>query len=126
MSDRTILVLDTRGMVRPLPSAGDADRQVNFSCCFVACSGASIMRPVFGIPGPVATELQGQFRPGEDKIVTRKFGLVAKVLWPEKTAAHVAAIADADERTAKRWLAGEFEPPAIVIAAIIVEITKRR
>lgn len=37
----------------------------------------------------------------------------------------VASIAGADERTAKRWLAGEFEPPAIVIAAIIVEITKR-
>jgi hypothetical protein len=74
---------------------------------------------------PVTSELQGQFRPGQDKIVTRKFGAVARVLWPEKTAAYVAAIASADERTAKRWLAGEFEPPAIVIAAIIVEITKR-
>jgi hypothetical protein len=73
----------------------------------------------------VATELQGQFRPGKDKIVTRKFGAVARVLWPDKTAAHIAAIADSDERTAKRWIAGEFEPPAIVIAAIIVEITKR-
>ncbi len=74
---------------------------------------------------PVAAELQGQFRPGVDKIVTRKFGAVARVLWPDKTAAHIASIAGADERTAKRWLAGEFEPPAIVIAAIIVEITKR-
>jgi hypothetical protein len=47
------------------------------------------------------------------------------VLWPFKTAIHIAAIAGVEERTAKRWLAGEFEPPAIVIAAIIVEITKR-
>ncbi len=79
----------------------------------------------WGNPSVVATEIQGQFRPGQDKIVTRKFGAVAKVLWPDKTAAHIASIAGADERTAKRWLAGEFEPPAIVIAAIIVEITKR-
>lgn len=78
-------------------------------------------------PGSICgtTELQGHFRPGQDKIVTRKFGAVAKVVWPEKTAAHIASIAGSDERTAKRWLAGEFEPPAIVIAAIIVEITKR-
>lgn len=83
------------------------------------------MHGVFGNRETVARELQGQFRPGQDKIVTRKFGAVAKVLWPDKTAAHIASIAGADERTAKRWLAGEFEPPAIVIAAIIVEITKR-
>lgn len=83
------------------------------------------MRAVFGNAVAVATEMQGQFRPGQDKIVTRKFGIVAKALWPEKTAAHIAAIADADERTAKRWLAGEFEPPAIIIAAVIVEITRR-
>jgi hypothetical protein len=83
------------------------------------------MRAPWGNPVAVAMELQGQFRPEQDKIVTRKFGAVAKVLWPDKTAAHIASIAGADERTAKRWLAGEFEPPAIVIAAIIVEITRR-
>lgn len=71
------------------------------------------------------TEIERQFSPATDKIVSRKFGAVAKVLWPTKTAAAVAAIAATNERTAARWLAGEFEPPAIVIAAIIVEITKR-
>ena len=78
--------------------------------------------------GPSATENDRQFRrfdPNADKIVGRKFGAVARLLWPFKTAAHIAAIAQANERTAERWLAGEFEPPAIVIAAIIVEITKR-
>lgn len=75
--------------------------------------------------GPCSTEMQGQFRPGTDKIVTRKFGAVARVLWPFKTSAHLAAIAGCEDRTAKRWLSGEFEPPAIVIAAVIVEITKR-
>lgn len=67
----------------------------------------------------------GQFRPGVDKIVRRKFGSVAKVIWPTSTDAHLATIAKVDVRTARRWIAGEFEPPAIIIAAIIVEITKR-
>ena len=83
------------------------------------------MHGAFGNPDVVATEIQGHFRQGTDKIVSRKFGRVAKVLWPVKTAACLAVIANTNERTAARWLAGEFEPPAIVIAAIIVEITKR-
>ena len=83
------------------------------------------MRTQFGNPVATAIEIQGQFRPGKDKIVRRKFGAVAKVLWPVNTDAHVASIADADVRTARRWLSGEYEPPAIVIAAVIVEITKR-
>ncbi|HZP68358.1 MAG TPA: hypothetical protein VFB29_00310 [Pseudolabrys sp.] len=84
------------------------------------------MRTPFGNPGIVASELQGRFSPETDKIVPpSKFGAVARVLWPEKTAAHVACIAGKDERTAKRWLSGEFEPPAVVIAAVIVELVKR-
>jgi hypothetical protein len=82
------------------------------------------MHGPFGNPAVVAREIGGQFRQSTDKIVTRKFGKVAKVIWPHKTAACLAAIAGKDERTAARWLAGEFEPPAIIIAAIIVEITK--
>jgi hypothetical protein len=74
----------------------------------------------------VAIEIQGQFRQGTDKIVSAgQFGKVAKVLWPFKTAAHLACIAGSNERTAARWLSGEFEPPGIVIAAIVTEITKR-
>jgi hypothetical protein len=72
-----------------------------------------------------ATKIQRQICQGTDKIVSRKFGAVAKVLWPLKTAAQIAVIAKTNERTAARWLSGEFEPPAIVIAAVIVEITKR-
>ena len=70
-------------------------------------------------------ENNGHFRPNADEIVHRKFGSVAKVIWPFKTAIHLAAIAKTDERTARRWLAGEFEPPGVVLAAILVEITKR-
>lgn len=84
------------------------------------------MRAVESIQCGPATELQGHFRPGRYKIVTRKFGAVAKVLWPHKTAAHVAAIADCDERTAKRYLAGEFEPPLRVVLAMVDETFRKR
>jgi hypothetical protein len=77
----------------------------------------------FGVASTVAIARQKQVVP--DKIVAPLFGRVCKVIWPVKTAAQLAAIADAKERTAERWLSGEFEAPAIVIAAVIVEITKR-
>lgn len=82
------------------------------------------MRSVYEGQADGAREIERHFCQGTDKIVSRKFGAVAKVLWPLKTAAHLAAISGRDERTAARWLSGEFEPPAIVIAAVIVEITR--
>ena len=73
------------------------------------------MRSPFGNSEAVALEIGGQFRPGRDKIVPpRKFGVVARALWPDKTAAHVASICGCDERTAKRYLAGEFPIPYIM------------
>lgn len=84
------------------------------------------MRAVFGNPSVVAMEIEGHFRPGRDKIVPPpKFSIVCKALWPVNTAAHIAAIAGKDERTGKRWLAGEFEAPAIVYSAIFAEMLKR-
>ena len=84
------------------------------------------MRASFGNSRVVATEIQGRFRQGTDKIVSAgQFGKVAKALWPFKTAAHLASIAGRDERTAARWLSGEFEPPGVILAAIMLEITKR-
>lgn len=82
------------------------------------------MRNVYEARADEARAIDRQLRRGTDKIVGRKFGAVAKVLWPFKTAAQLATISGRDQRTAERWLAGEFEPPAIVIAAIIVELTK--
>ena len=54
------------------------------------------------------------------------FGKHAKLPGTFRTAAHVASIAGTSERQAARMLSGEFEPPASVIAALIVEITKRQ
>lgn len=82
------------------------------------------MRSVYEERAAEAREIDRQTRRDTDKIVGRKFGRVAKLLWPGKTAAHLAAIAGRTERTAERWLSGEFEPPAIVIAAVIVELTR--
>jgi len=73
-----------------------------------------------------ARKIERRICQGDEKIVSAgRFAVVAKALWPLKTAAHIAAIAGSDERTGARWLSGEFEPPGIVIAAIVTEITKR-
>ncbi len=84
------------------------------------------MRGPYGDPDATLREIDGQFRQGADKIVSRKFGAVAKVLWPTKTAAYIAAIAGRDERTAARWLSGEFEPPIIVVLAVVQEIFRQQ
>lgn len=76
------------------------------------------MRSPFGNSEIVAREIGGQFRPGRDKIVIRKFGAVARALWPEKTAAHVASICDCDERQAKRYLTGEYPIPYVMIRRV--------
>jgi hypothetical protein len=84
------------------------------------------MRSQWGNPVATATELQGHYVQGRDKLVPpSKFGPVCKLLWPFKTAAHLAAIGKKDERTAKRWLSGEYDPPADVAMAVFAEILKR-
>ena len=80
------------------------------------------MRSVYERQVAEQSEIERQIRQGTDKIVSRKFGSVAKVLWPFKTAAHIAAIAKTNERTAARWLSGEFPPPFSIIEATMHEI----
>lgn len=72
-----------------------------------------------------AREIERQIRQGSDKIVSPNFGRVAKLLWPVKTAAQLATISKRDERTAARWLSGEFEPPYCVIEAVMHAIFAR-
>lgn len=52
----------------------------------------------------------------------RKFGPVARLLWPRKTAAELAFRAHVTERAAKRWLAGTRKPSAIAVQAIVNEM----
>ena len=74
-----------------------------------------------------AREIEGRILRGRDIFVrTTKFAQVANVLWPVKTAACLASISGRDERTAKRWLSGEFEPPISVVLAVNAEIFGKR
>ena len=73
-----------------------------------------------------ARETERQLRQGTAKIVSQNFGRVAKVLWPIKTAACLAAIAKCDERHAKRFLSGEYEPPLSVVLAVIHEMLREQ
>lgn len=74
-----------------------------------------------------ATEIQGRIVRGEDKIVPPPLWTdFARLCWPTKTAAQLASIAGKDERTAKRWLSGEFEPPNVIVVALIAKMFERR
>ncbi len=84
------------------------------------------MSSVSGVVPFRARKSGGQECPSRDKIVPRKFGSVCKLLWPVKTANELAFIAKTDERTAKRWIRGESEPPISVILAMLHEILREQ
>lgn len=67
-------------------------------------------------------EIQRQISHGATNLSVCNFGRVAKLLWPIKTAAHIAAIAKTTPRTAERYLSGEFSPPYSVVEATMHEI----
>lgn len=77
-----------------------------------------------GIAFSLSTDIRGRNCPRRDRIVPRKFGAVAKLLW-RKPAAVIASIADCDERTGKRILRGEADVPACVLLAACAEMLKR-
>ena len=52
-------------------------------------------------------------------------GQVAKLLWPAKTAAHIAAAAGCGERAAEMYLAGDREWSGAALACIVAEVLRR-
>lgn len=52
-------------------------------------------------------------------------GDVARLLWPAKTAANVAALVGCSERAAEMYLAGDRDWSADAMAIIVAEICKR-
>jgi hypothetical protein len=52
----------------------------------------------------------------------RKFGSIAKVLWPEKTAFELSALTGASLRACEYWLAGQRSPSPAAIRAVLNEI----
>lgn len=84
------------------------------------------MRTVYEREIAEARAIEGHILSGSDKIVPpQNWVWFARRCWPEKTAAHLASIAGKDERTAKRWLSGEFEPPNAIIAALFAKFFER-
>lgn len=87
------------------------------------------MHRTLRVVGNEASKTQGhtgQITREGDANVPRRFGAVAKVLWPVKTAACLAAIAKCDERHAKRFLSGQYEPPLSVVLAVIHEMLREQ
>ncbi len=50
---------------------------------------------------------------------------LARVAWPEKAEQHLSYITGADQRTCRRWLAGDNEPPAEALGVVLAEIMRR-
>lgn len=57
---------------------------------------------------------------------TPDFPRVARILWPDKTAATLASLVGANPRTAERWVSGEVDPPFDVILLTMQRIFGRR
>lgn len=84
------------------------------------------MRTVYEREIANARAIEGQISSGHDKIVPPQNWVVfARHCWPDKTAFHLADIGKSNERTAKRWMAGEFEPPNAVMCALIAKLFER-
>jgi len=69
-----------------------------------------------------AIELRGTPIPRREQSFT---GKLARLLWPHKTAAHLAARAGCSERAAKFYLAGDREWSGPAISAVMSEILER-
>lgn len=82
------------------------------------------MRSVYEERVAEARETERSIRQRADKIVSRKFGPVCKLLWPHKTANQLAVIGKTTDRAAARWLSGEHDPPLSVVFAMLDEIFK--
>lgn len=72
-----------------------------------------------------ARKIEGHLRQGTDRIVRTLVGPVCKVIWPDKTDVHIAAICGCDPRNARRYLSGELPLPTLLLVAINVELSRR-
>ncbi len=84
------------------------------------------MRTVYERELANATKIERHICQEGGKIVVNHFPPVARMLWPFKTAAELAAITNTNERTAQRWLSGEHEPPNVIVLAVMNKIFDRK
>ena len=71
-----------------------------------------------------SAEIDGRFARGRKQTSKCLFGRVAELVWDKPDTA-IAVIANVSDRAARDYLNGKVPAPSIVIAALIVEITKR-
>lgn len=84
--------------------------------------GLSIMDSAYARQIEEQRQIARQISQSATNLSGCNFGRVAKLLWPFKTAAHIATIAKTTPRTAERYLSGEFPPPYAVVEATMHEI----
>jgi hypothetical protein len=83
------------------------------------------MRPLEPSAFQSSTEIDGSFTArSEENFRPHLFGAVAKLVWRKPDAA-IATIAGVSDRAARDYLSGRVAAPAIVLAAMMVELARR-
>lgn len=77
------------------------------------------------VPAREPTEIDRPDSPVTDQMVGSVLKDVAIALWPENTAANLAALIDCNVRTVERYFEGKREWSGDAIAAVVSEILKR-
>lgn len=85
------------------------------------------MGALSGAQRALATETVRQdWRPSDRSVGDVLSDISKLVLWPENTAAHIAAVAGCSVRQAERFLGGHCEWSGDAVAAVMQEILIRR
>jgi hypothetical protein len=85
------------------------------------------MRSVSGAQHAPAIEIDRQASREDDRFVGDALAGICKlILWPENTAAYLAAAAKCSTRQAERFLGGHCEWSGAAQAAVITEVLNRR
>jgi hypothetical protein len=63
--------------------------------------------------------------PDDERLFACVLSDVARMLWPQKTAANIAACANCSVRAAEFYLAGQREWSGAAVAAVVAEVLKR-
>ncbi len=71
------------------------------------------------------TEIQRNIVQGSARICTTNFGKHCKVIWPSKTAEHLALAVGCSVRAAQYQISGEYPPSDRAMLVVINEIFKR-
>lgn len=105
---------------RPASSGNDA-KPISVS----GVSGGLFMRATSSVAVLRATETARTPVRDTEQSFGSIFANIARMLWPEKTAANVAAAIGCSERAAEFYLAGDRDWSGDAIAAIVAEVLKR-